>query len=61
MYTCGVDVYRSRIIDWTMEVQGVLDVSLVRLAIPPAGFAAVDIPVDIREIATIASGDVVVW
>lgn len=60
-FTCGVDVYRSRIIDWTMEVQGVVDVSLVRLAIAPAVVAAVDIPVDIREIATIASGDVTVW
>ena len=60
-FSCGVDVFRSRIIDWTMEVQGVVDVSLVELAISPAVVAAVDIPVDIREIATIAAGDVVVW
>ena len=57
----GDDVFRSRIIDWTMNCQGVLNVSLVRLAIFPAAVAGVDLTVDIREIATIATGDIVVW
>ena len=59
-FTVGDDVFRSRITDWVMGCGGVENVSLVRLAIFPAGVAAADIAVAIREIATIAVADIVV-
>lgn len=56
----GDEVYRSQISGVVIDLQGVIDVSLVRLAIQPAGLAAGDLTITARQIATIASGDVTV-
>jgi hypothetical protein len=58
--TVNAELYRSKVIDWAMELPGVLNVSLVRLAIWPAAFAAADVTVGLREIATVDAADVTV-
>jgi len=56
----GDDVYRSKISGAAIDLQGVENVSLVRLSFWPAAVGAADLVVTIREIATIAAGDVTV-
>lgn len=56
----GEDVYRSKVSAVVCDLAGVVDVSLVRLAIFPAALAAADLVVDLREIATIDAADVTV-
>ena len=58
--TPGVDLYRSRVTDWVMDVAGVVNVIVVTLARWPDAEAAVDLPMDVREIATIDAADVTV-
>jgi uncharacterized phage protein gp47/JayE len=58
--TIGDDVYRSKISGIVTALEGVENVSLVRLAIQPAALAAVDLTITDRQIATIDVGDVTV-
>ena len=59
-FTVGLDVYRSEVSAVVVQLAGVENVSLVRLAIHPAGVAAVDLTVARDQIATIDSADVTV-
>jgi uncharacterized phage protein gp47/JayE len=58
--TIGDDVYRSQISGSIIDLSGVDDVSLVRLAIQPAALANVDIAITQRQIATIDTANVTV-
>lgn len=62
-YGVGDDVYRSEIVGVVVQLPGVENVSLCRLAtapVPPGVFAAVDMVFGVAQIATIAAADVVV-
>jgi uncharacterized phage protein gp47/JayE len=57
----GDDVYRSKISGIVTALEGVENVSLVRLSTTgPGGLANVDIVISLRQIATIAPGDITV-
>jgi uncharacterized phage protein gp47/JayE len=56
----GDDVYLSQISGAVNELEGVTNISAVRIAIQPAAPAALDITIGLREIATIALGDITV-
>jgi uncharacterized phage protein gp47/JayE len=58
----GEDVYLSKISGVVIDLGGVANVSLVRLSIFPAGFAAADVAITARQIGTIdgaPGGDIV--
>ena len=58
-FRVGGDVYRSRVVDWAMDIAGVEDAYLVRMAIWPAALVNTDgLPVNVRQIATLAAVDV---
>jgi len=54
----GVDLYRSRVVDWTMDVPGVVNVVEALLSLWPAAPAAIDLPMDPRQIASYTFADV---
>lgn len=56
----GDDVYRSQVSEEVTELEGVVNVISILLAINPAAPGAADIPITQRQIATIAFGSITV-
>ena len=57
----GDDLDWSDLVSWAMSIDGVLRISTVSASVSPAGVVAfANVPATIRELITLASGDIVV-
>lgn len=56
----GDDVYRSQVSGAVIDLDDVIDVASVLLAVHPGAPAAADVVIDYRSIATVAFGDITV-